>query len=295
MSDSGTRTWMSRQLSPRTPATSGLSRGLRYGDGVFATVGVRAGVLLDAELQMSRLNDAATAIGLAPPDGFEHPASAAESLAAIVRGLEPGVAGGVARLQWFAGAGPRGFGRPTMQAVALVDLSPEPETRTPSLVILADGRVPIPALPNHKTCSALANVLCAREAARLGADAALRVVSGVLLETDSSNVFWLREGTLFTPADTLPLYAGSVRERVLECAPSIGLGVEEGEFGTDALVGAETVFLTNAARGIEVVRSVDGDALGEAPEALGRLAAAVDARRIERGVRCAAGPLDAHA
>ncbi len=274
------------------PAASG---GLRYGDGVFVTLAIRSGVLLDAQLQLGRLHEAAGAIGLEAPDAFGSPAGAADRLASIVSELDPGARDGVVRLQWFAGVGSRGFRQGIAKAEAIVELSPAPAVRRPTVVVLPDGRVPLPALGRHKTCSALANILCAGEAGRLGADAAVRVASGVLLETGSANVFWLREGVLYTPADTLPIYPGSVRARILECAPAVGLTVEQGEFRPDAILGAESVLLTNAARGLEYARSVDGRVLGETPESMGSLGSAVHRRRLEQGIRLAAGGADADA
>jgi branched-subunit amino acid aminotransferase/4-amino-4-deoxychorismate lyase len=288
-------TWTSETLLPGTPAVAATSRGLRYGDGVFVTLRIHGGVLLDAALQMNRLLEAARAIGLAAPARFETPFNAAETLATIVADLDPATTEGVARLQWFAGTGPRGFGRETVRAEALVDLTPGPEPRSPSIVVFPTGHVPLPALPRFKTCSSLANILCAREALRMGADAAVRVESGALLETASANVFWICDGTLFTPSASLPLYPGSVRERILECAPAVGLVVEDGEFGADALVDAQTVFLANAVRGIEVVRSVDGRAMGPPPPITAELRTAVEARRIERGIPLDPGAADADA
>ena len=246
MNAANTRTWTSFSLPEGTPSVPTTSRGLRYGDGVFVTLAIRSGVLLDAELQMGRLHDAAAAIGLIPPDGFDNPVKAANRLAAVVSGFRPAPSDGVARMQLFGGPGPRGFGRGTIRADALIDVSSSPNVRSPSIVILPDGLVPLPTLPHYKTCSALANVLCAREAARRGVDAAVRVSGGALLETGSANVFWYREHTLFTPSDSLPLYAGSVRTRILECAPVVGLEVKQGEYGANALCEADAVLLVPA-------------------------------------------------
>jgi branched-subunit amino acid aminotransferase/4-amino-4-deoxychorismate lyase len=233
---------------------------------------------------MNRIHEAAQAIGLQPPDRFETPLVGARSLATIVASLDPTVTDAIARLQWFAGSGPRGFGRGLVQAEAIVDLTNAPGSRDVSLVVLPDGHVPLPALPRHKTCSSLANILCAREALRRGAEEAVRVESGVMLETASANLFWIHGDTLFTPADSLPLYPGSVRERVLECAPAVGLAVEEGAYAGDCLTSADTVFVANAARGLEVVRQVDGQLLGRPPRILARLETAVEGRRRELGI-----------
>ncbi|TDJ47414.1 MAG: hypothetical protein E2O48_03640 [Gemmatimonadetes bacterium] len=285
MSDLHDRTWMSQAAPPGgSPVVSASSRGLRYGDGVFVTLGIHGGVLLDAELQMNRLHRSAQVIGLDPPTCFEARSGRAGKLAAIVAQLDPAITDGVTRLQWFAGAGPRGFGRERVRAEAIVDLTERPESRSLSLVVLPDGHVPLPALPHHKTCSSLANILCAREALDRGVDEAVRVESGVLLETASANVFWVRDDILFTPAASLPLYPGSMRERILECASHVGLDIEEGAFACDCLGSAEVVFLANAARGIEFVHVVDGRAMGPQPTILARLEAAVEARRLELGI-----------
>ena len=288
-------TWTSETLPPGTPAVAAKSPGQRYRGGVLVTLRIRGGVLLDAELQMTRLLEAARVIGLAAPARFETPSVAAATLATIAADLDPTATGGVARLQMFAGTGPRGFGRDTVRAEAMVDLTPGPDPRSPSIVVLPGGHVPLPALPRYKTCSSLANILCAREAFLMGVDEAVRVESGVLLETASANVFWIRDGILFTPASSLPLYSGSVRERILECAPTVGLVVEEGAFGADALVATLAVFLANAARGIEVVRSVDGRVMGPPPPILTELRNVVEARRIERGIPLNPGAMDADA
>jgi len=242
---------------------------------------------LDAALQTKRLQHAAEAIGLEPPEHFQSPSEAAGNLAAIVARLGPSITDGVVRVQWFAGAGPRGFGRESVQSDAIVDLSPEPTPRNVSLVVLPNGQVPLPALPQFKTCSALANILCAREALSRGADEAVRVDSGVLLETASANLFWFQEGILFTPESALPLYPGSMRERILDCAPTIGIRVEEGTYAADRLTDAQTVFVANAARGIEVARLVDGRTMGPPPDSLAKLTSAVEAQRQALGISLA--------
>jgi branched-subunit amino acid aminotransferase/4-amino-4-deoxychorismate lyase len=89
---------------------------------------------------------------------------------------------------------------------------------------------------------------------------------------------------LYTPDAALPLYAGSVRERMIECALDGGLGVEEGRYGPEELAGADAVLLTNAARGVEAARSCDGEDLPEPPPVVAALAEAVEARRIAGGL-----------
>lgn len=286
MSSKDRKTWTSSPLPETGPVVPVSSRALRYGDGVFVTLGIRRGVLLDADRQLSRLRRAAASIGLEPPDGFEDWRLAARALADVLERLGAGDAtDGVARVQWSAGDGPRGFGRGDMVADAIVDLGPAPAPREPALVVLDEGEAPLPALPRLKSCSALAAVICARAARELGADEGIRTSHGLLLEGSATNLFWLRDSVLYTPDARLPLYAGSVRERVIECARDGGLSVEEGQYEPDELEGAEAVLLTNAARGVEAVRTCNDDDLPEPPPVVAALAEAVEARRIAGGLR----------
>lgn len=279
------KTWTSAPRPDAGPVVSVASRALRYGDGVFVTLGILRGVLLDTDRQLRRLWRSAAAIGLEPPDGFEGPRQAARTLAGVLERLGADAAtDGVARVQWSAGGGVRGFGRADMVADALVDLGRAPAFREPALVVLGDAEAPLPALPRLKSCSALAAVVCARAAHELGADEGIRTTEGLLLEGSAANLFWLRDSVLYTPDAALPLYAGSVRERVIECALDGGLGVEEGEYAPEELAGADAVLLTNAARGVETARSCDGEDLPEPPPVVAALAEAVEARRIADGL-----------
>jgi len=279
------KTWTSAR---GTASTS--SRALRYGDGVFVTLGIRDGVVLDAAFQLKRLRDAAARVGLLPPPPFDDADDAPWVLATLLEHLgADDKTSGTARLQWSAGPGPRGFGRDEARAEAMLDLGPVPDPRRPAVVVLAGPDAPLPALPHLKTCSALAHVLCERAARAAGADTGIRTRDGLLLETGSANLFWLTDAGLHTPAADLPLYAGSVRERVIECALVAGLPVEEGDYSPDSLIGAEALLLTNAARGVEAAASLDGRPLPEPPRIALALADAVAARREAAGISLRAG------
>lgn len=272
-------------------AVSPDSRALRYGDGVFVTLGIRDGILLDATLQLERLRDAAARIGLLPPPLFDDAGDAPWVLAALLEDLGAGAGtNGTARLQWSAGPGPRGFGRDEVRAEAMLDLGPAPEPRRPSVVRLDERDAPLPALPRLKTCSALAQVLCERAARAAGADTGIRTCDGLVLETGSANLFWLTDGGLHTPAADLPLYAGSVRERVIDAALGAGLPVEEGDYSPEALNGVDALLLTNAARGIAIAGALDGRRLPDPPDIALALARAVAARREAAGIALGGGP-----
>ena len=278
--------WAGGVLRPSAEFRPSLhDRSFRYGDGVFATLALEDGVLLDAEAHVRKLVAAATAIGLETPGPVRTAAALGNIIAQL--GADSGTSATV-RIQVSAAPGSRGYGRARSGASELVELFPVPRPRALALAVLENGRVPAPALPDIKSCSALVHVLCAREAAQRGCEEALRVDGDHVLEASSANVFWQVGGELFTPAASLPLYPGCTRARVIGTARSLGWTVHEGTFTPADLDAAEAAFLTNAARGIEPVRELDGRPL-EWAAALDDLRVSVASARREAGTRIAPG------
>lgn len=241
-------------------------RALRYGDGLFATLRISAGRLLDADRHARRLLDGAEALELDPPPGWEDPAAAVGRMLAAARSLGAGPdADAVLRCQWSAAPDSRGYGR-GRSASALVELFPSPVPRTLHVALLDDDEVPPAALPAIKSCSALPHVLAARAAGRRGVPEAIRVLGGLVTEAVSANLVWLEGGRLRTPEPGLPLYPGVVRERAIEAAAGLGLQLDEGRWAPDDLRRARAAVLTGSVRGVEPIAELAGAALQNAPE-----------------------------
>ncbi len=254
-------------------------RAFRYGDGVFATLTIEDGRLLEADAHVEQLASSAEAIGLTVPDAV----STAQRLCDVLRLLGVDAATGcMVRVQVSAESGERGYGRSADRSWELVEIHPLPVPRTLTVAVLESDEAPCPALPAVKSCSALAHVMCARAAVRRGVADAVRTAGGHLLEASASNLFWGADGVLFTPSATLPLYPGVTRSVVADVARRTGWTVREGEFGRSALEQARGAFLTNAARGIEPIAQLDGIVL-EWPSELETLRSAVAAARLEAG------------
>ena len=64
------RVWIAGQVLESGYESGVLRRALRYGDGLFATLRIDAGQLLDAERHAGRLLSGAAGIGLDPPPGW---------------------------------------------------------------------------------------------------------------------------------------------------------------------------------------------------------------------------------
>jgi len=273
--------WARGVLRPATEFRPHIDdRAFRYGDGVFATLPLENGRLLEADAHVDRLVASAEAIGLSVPGAVSTP----QRLCEVLRLLGAHAStGGIVRIQVSAEPGGRGYGRVADHSWELVEIHPLPAPRTLTVAVLEPDEAPCPTLPAVKSCSALAHVMCARAATRRGVAEAVRTAGGHLLEASAANLFWEADGVLFTASASLPLYPGVTRSVVTDVARGTGWTVREGEFGRSALQQARGAFLTNAARGIEPIAELDGASLEWSPE-LETLRSAVAAARLEAGL-----------
>ncbi|WP_019123093.1 aminodeoxychorismate lyase [Brevibacillus massiliensis] len=86
---------------------------------------------------------------------------------------------------------------------------------------------------------------------------------GYVCEGIVSNVFWVRNGKLYTPSVATGLLNGITRQHVLTLAEELNLPWEEGLFLLSSLTAAEEAFLTNSVQEIIPVNQVDGVPLAQ--------------------------------
>lgn len=67
-----------------------------------------------------------------------------------------------------------------------------------------------------------------------------------IAETSTANLFWLKEGVLFTPALECGILPGVMRLNVINAAKTLELSVHEGRFSLQDLREADCVFVTNS-------------------------------------------------
>lgn len=113
-------------------------------------------------------------------------------------------------------------------------------------------------ISSFKTTSALPYVMAglARKAAN-ASEAILLNTHGFVAECVASNIFWLRNGKLYTPALESGCIAGIMRKNIINRMQANGLKVLEGLFAKAELVEAEAVFCCNVA-GIQWITSIEG-------------------------------------
>lgn len=80
---------------------------------------------------------------------------------------------------------------------------------------------------------------------------------GEIVSATMANIFWVREGTLHTPALSTGAIAGITRAAVIELAEKQFIPVIEGVYDLGDLTEADEIFLTSASLGVALVTTFD--------------------------------------
>lgn len=256
-------------VDPAEPVLRADDEALLRGRGAFETIRVYNGTPFKLAEHLDRLAGSAERIGLPDVNQRELEELARAALEAAA------VPDAVLRLYWT----------PTPTALALVsevaghydDL----RARGQRLIALRGVRADEPwLLPGVKSTSYAVNMAAEAEARRQGADDAVFVdAGGTVLEGPTTNVWWRRERTLYTPSLDLGILAGVTRATVIELAAGTGYAVEEGHFALSELGAADEAFTSSSIREIMPVADLDG-----APIPLGAAAG-----ELQAALRTAAG------
>lgn len=256
-------------LVPEREATVSVrDRGFRYGDAAFETVRVYGGSIFRWEGHHERLEGSLSALGMPealPADlrGRIDATLEANDLreaavrATISRGVQPGVLDPRPADEPTVVIEPRPLPRGGIEGPTVWD---EPAVaRSVETQVPADAAIPAEA----KTANYLPAILARLELRGTDADVAIMCdADGHVAEATTSNVFFVREGTLHTPSLDGPVLPGITRAVVLDLAEDAGIPTETGTYEHADLRAAEEAFLTNSSWELRPVASLDGMELG---------------------------------
>ena len=114
-----------------------------------------------------------------------------------------------------------------------------------------------------KVTGLLANVLAKQDAFQSSASEAILVRDGFALEGSGSNLFVVREGTVYThPKDNLIL-PGITRDFILELLSELGLEFREQAIPEEWLYSAEEIWVTGSAREILAATKINQHVVGK--------------------------------
>ncbi|MDA0781704.1 MAG: aminotransferase class IV [Rickettsiales bacterium] len=223
-------------------------RGFRYGDGIFDTIRVNKGEMFRFKSHLQRIRRGLEAIGI-NFDTMEIERICNELL------KKNAVEKGFIRIAISRGVGSEGYlpkcGKPTViiQTLQSANVSDEPV----DLWLSSYRKIPDICMPSDiKTAQGLNSTLARMHAIENGCfEALLLGIEGKICEGSSGNIFWFKEGKLYTPANNI--LKGVMREAVIEKSP---YEIVQGDFELDDLKDAEEVFITNIAWVAKPIKSL---------------------------------------
>jgi D-alanine transaminase len=113
-----------------------------------------------------------------------------------------------------------------------------------------------------KTTGLLANVLMKQQAADAGAQEAIIVRDGDVMEGSSTSIFVVSGGILATPPNSRRILPGTTRDAALELAAAASMPLEVRRIAVAELQRADEVWLSAATRDVLPITSIDGRPVG---------------------------------
>ena len=234
-----------------------LDRGFLYGDGFFETTRIYAGRPFRFEEHIERMQASCRWAD------WERVPEAERLRADVDRLIELNdVQDGYLRVS--VSPGPDEGGTELSDFTVLIqarpmDLPPPGEAHPLRLVKSDYARGEHCPTVAHKTLSYFENKLALSEGKKEGADEVYFLNHrGHLAEGAISNLFFVADGTVHTPAPSCGLLPGIARKTVLKLCERESIALKTGRYGEEELLEADEAFCTNSLRGVMPVRSVAG-------------------------------------
>jgi 4-amino-4-deoxychorismate lyase len=239
-----------------------LDRGLLYGDGVFETIAVADGRARELNRHLRRLLHGCDQLGMIRPDVL--------LLRREAERVYAGAARAVMKIIVTRGSGGRGY-RPSVQSeptriLMLTDWSDNADHYRAHGIDVTLCRTRLgrnSRLAGIKHLNRLEQVLARGEWQDEYQEGLLLDTDGCVVEGTMSNVFAIRDGALSTPALQQAGVAGIMRERVLETASQMNIGVQVQILKLSDIEAADALFFCNSLIGIWPVRRFQGSTFGD--------------------------------
>ena len=242
--------YLNGSLIPLSQARiSPIDYGFLHGYGLFETMRAYSGHVFRLEKHLARLERSARALnidldGTAKLEKAVHDTLRANQLsdARIRISVSPG--------EEEIAADIPAKGEPTVfiMAISYVPPSEDVYRRGFTAIVSRVHRSTRSPSSGLKSLSSLDILLARQEAVTFGVDHAILLNDdGLVSEGSSSNVFHVKDGTLFTPAEHCGILPGITREVVMrDLAPSLGISTKEVDVALVDLLEADEAFLTNS-------------------------------------------------
>jgi branched-subunit amino acid aminotransferase/4-amino-4-deoxychorismate lyase len=268
--------FLNGKMIPEDQATVSIhDAGFQHAVGLFETMSAINGKVFRLQQHLDRLKLSAESLGLTPALETGPLSQAVQQTLAHNKLNEARVrmtltAGAISMLKGAQPAPPL----PTLLIVPSEPTAYDPayfETGITVLIAPA-GASPFDPMAGHKTLNYWPRLRTLRQAASAGAGEAIWLnVTNHLASGAISNLFLVKDGTLFTPfargeevenALPAPVLPGVTRATVIELAQAMQIEVKKQMLSIDDLLGADEVFLTNSSWHILPVSHVEKNPIG---------------------------------
>ncbi len=225
-------------IEAKQACVSPLGAGYLHGYGLFETIKVQGGEIHFLKQHLARLENSCKQLNM--PWVTDH-----ELLGNQCRDLirANGLHNGSLKVLYTKGVASYDL----LLSTRLTSYGPERYQKGFRLCLADSRRNPQAKLTYHKSSNYLESLLAREQAAEDGYDEAIFLnQSGMVCEGTCTNIFFVKDRILYTPAIECGLLPGILRQSLIDLAASLGMDLETGEYGLDSLQTADEVFLTNS-------------------------------------------------
>ncbi|OHW62093.1 aminodeoxychorismate lyase [Andreesenia angusta] len=241
--------YVNEELMPSNSRALKLTDGYSFGYGLFETVKVLDGELVFWQEHMERLARGLSKIGMASDLDRDDMEKSAKHLISLNK-LEEGALKVIVSKS--------GDSRDTVLSTRVAEYPAALYERGFKLKLSGSRRNTHSLMPRLKSLNYMENMLERNMALKVGFDDCLFLnTEGYLAETSISNLFYVKDGSLYTPSLESGILDGIVRGKVISAAISLGLEVFEGEYSLEELLSSEEAFLTNSLMGLMPVSEIE--------------------------------------
>jgi branched-chain amino acid aminotransferase len=253
--------FLKNKLVPEAEAVvSVYDHGFLYGDGIYETMRSYNGVVFMLERHLERLARSAVLTEISIPEADFISEAVYKTIHAN------NISDAYIRVTVSRGKGPVGLDPALCKEITFVIIA-EPFRAYPEqlyscgvkLIIAKTRRNLVSAIdPKIKSLNFLNNIFAKMEAKKNDAYEAIMLNSeGLLAEGTVSNIFFVKNNELCTPAAEIGVLDGITRELVIHLANKKGITVNEGSFPPEDIFSAGEVFFTNTTSEIMPVSQID--------------------------------------
>lgn len=220
-------------------------RSFQYGDGLFETIMLKDGKVRFLDLHMERLVKGLEALSIVPPSILsDEKLSKILHQLSLMNGHEES-----ARIKIQVWRKTGGMYTPLHNEANILISVSTPKTR-PTIInhaaVAKNIKLTYSAYSAFKTSNSLPYILAGLEMKERSLnEIILTDTSGNISECSSSNIFWIREGKIYTPALSTGCISGIMRRHLMEQAAANGMHVNEVSEPLETLLEAENVFCCN--------------------------------------------------